>query len=211
MRWIVYAFGFALVAATLLVAGAGACQATDATCTINPGDTIYVEDLPEIEEGMPFRMEIENAVAVCENGRFEISLENFTTPSPMEDMTIQLEADEASTIGLQVTKDGMVRDLTREGNEIEITSFDCPGGETDSMTFYGTCCQSDSEVVIDLIMEGTVGSLSGTSPDEFSFEIYGITDGLTDVSVELGDTAWTGEVTVTSDATGDGECRLTLA
>jgi hypothetical protein len=210
MRRIVYAFVFAFMAAELIVAGAGACEATNDTCTINPGDTIYV-DLPVIEEGMLFRMEIKDAVARCEDGCFEISAENFTMPCTMANMTIQLQANESSTIGLQCTRDGGVRDLSMTGNEVQVCSFDCPGGCAESMKFYGTCCSSHSEVRINLTMEGTLDQVTETCPDEFSFELHGISDGVTNVSVELDGTELIQEVTVTSEPTGANECHLTLA
>jgi hypothetical protein len=201
MRWIVCASGFALVAAALIVAGALAYEA----CTINPGDTIYV-GLPEIEDGMSFSMGIEDAVAESEDGRFEISAENFTMPFTMADMYIRVQADEATTIGLQCMRDGGVRNISTVGNELRIYSYDCEEGPCESLKVYGT--SNDPTVNINLTMEGTLAQVEETSPDEFSFELYNVSDGLTNVSAELNGTELIAEVTVTSEPTGDDECRL---
>jgi hypothetical protein len=207
MRWIVGACGFSLLIAALIVSGTAAWEGMEDTCTINPGDTIYV-DLPEIGEGMSFGLEIRDAAAECENGRFEISAENFTMPCTMEGMSIEVQADEATEIGLECMRGSDVRSLSVEANSLRVDSYDCEQGVCDSMKVYGT--SEGSEVNVNMTMEGTLDQVEETNPGEFSFELYGVSDGTNEISVTLDGTEWIREITVQSEPTGDGECRLTL-
>lgn len=195
MKRMVSLCSFALVLTALLVSGAGASAIMEHPNTINPGDTIYV-DLWEFDDGCSFGMTIRDAVAECEGGRFEISTDHFFIPCTLEDIRIEVRADNAESIGLACKGGNEACDLSVEGNSMQVDSIDGMRGMYQYIKIYGA--SQDDTVNVDLAVEGTIEEVNEENPATFSFEIPGLTDGLVGISVMLDGTVWEKEIRVQS-------------